>query len=133
MKTDHQDDDNPLLLTSIGHDKLQIGQRWSYRTRPLDSESTLVIVAIDRHRTGILVNIAIQKLNAGPNLKELLVPITLEHLEGELIDLLDEGVDVADHSGSYTNWKALVEKGKAGTFTTSPAAIVETIAAQRNP
>ena len=130
MKTDHQDDDNPLLLTSIGHDKLRVGQRWSYRARPVDPESTLVIVAIDRHCSGTLVNIAIQNLNAGPDLKELLVPITLEHLEGELIDLLDDGVDVANHSGSYTDWKALVEKGKAGTFTTSPAAIVETIAAQ---
>ena len=121
---------NPLLLTSIEHDKLEIGQRWTYHARSIDLESTLVIVSIDQHCSGILVNIDIQKLNAGPELKELLAPIDLKKLEGELIDLIEDGVDVAEHAEPYADWKALVEKGEAGAFTTSPAVIVETIASQ---
>lgn len=121
-------DDNPISLIPADHSKLKVGQRWTYHTRPVEPDSTLVIVALDRQISRIIVNISIEGLNAGNDLKGVLAPIALENLEGELTDMIEEGIDVSKHQESYFSWKELVEQGKAGVFTSSPAAIVATIA-----
>src|SRR3989338_928052 len=105
--------------------EFQVGQTWSYKTRPQDPlDSTFTLFKIDEETGEQLHNHQILHLRIDRvrmNSKKIQVqhmPFTRESLEESVVQLLKEEptlkLDDEGFLGSYNNWKKESEEGKAG-------------------
>lgn len=72
----------------------------------------------------LAVNALLQGHANDQHIVRALVPIDWAQLEPHLGRVVETGVDVGDHLGSYQEWKQAAEAGHAGVFTVSPAEIL---------
>ncbi len=45
--------------------RFRVGQRWSYRTRREDVESTALVVAVDEYAGGVVLNLFLDRIERG--------------------------------------------------------------------
>ena len=98
------------------------GQRWTYRTRPGEETSTLLVLGRDQSAAGeVAVSIRIEDITLRPpiggTVTELLhAPIEETALQESVTELLQEGLPLPADLGSYEEWRLAFEKGDAGAF-----------------
>ncbi len=98
------------------------GQRWTYRTRPGEETSTLMVLGRDQSAAGqVAVSIRIEDIVLRPpiggTITELMhAPIEETALRQSVTELLQEGLPLPSDLGSYETWRLEFEKGGAGAF-----------------
>jgi hypothetical protein len=111
------------------------GQRWSYRTRAGEPDSTLVILRIDEDpKAGRIVHVRIEGVSfasrngEGSSISSVgHAPIAEASVLPALGQIVETGCEIDDLEG-YFIWKKSFDAGKGGVFTISPAEVVEVIA-----
>ncbi len=112
-----------------------VGQVWSYRTRPGEEASRIYIARIDRDLgSKSIFHLYIDGLKLKNPLIEggvqdhlVHVPVSKEALEASVISMTQEGVIPPDISEGYIIWREAFEQGRAGVFTISLQQIVQYI------
>ena len=98
------------------------GQRWTYRTRPGEETSTLLVLGRDQSAAGqVAVSIRIEDITLRPPIGGVVTdlmhaPIEETALEQSVTELLQEGLPLPGDLGSYEDWRLAFEKGDAGAF-----------------
>lgn len=113
---------------------LRPGQRWTYRTRPGERESTLVITAIDADaRLGNIVHVRIDDVRLKTKHSRTgeatcigHAPIAEEAILPELVECVEHDVEIGD-KGGYGIWREGFDRGDAGIWTHAPAEVVHMI------
>ncbi len=107
------------------------GQVWSYKTRPDEKTSTLVILKVEQDKElGKIVHIAIRDLKMkGPNGRILTtanhLPFAAKSIDESVIKLLSEDEDLPNYLEGYTLWKQAFDAKKAGIYTIPVSEAVE--------
>ena len=109
------------------HLKYKAGQKWQLKTGAADEVDYVLVVAVDAHPSGEVLNIVIARTHALDGMPYLLAPISLQSLEPALDKLLESDVDVTEHLLSYEEWKIKAQKGRAGFFKVGVAEVVKII------
>ncbi|WP_193370384.1 hypothetical protein [Pelagibius marinus] len=113
----------------------EVGQLWSYRTRPGEEDSRLYIARIDRDMgSKPIVHVYVDRLKLKNPLLEakvqdhlVHVPISREALEASVISLIQKDVTPPDISEGYIIWREAFLEGRAGVFTISLQQVVQYI------
>lgn len=124
-----------LLAVPAMAASFEVGQVWSYRTRPGEDASRLYIARIDRDLSAkAIFHLYIDGLTLKNPLVEgevqdhlPHVPVSRETLEASVIALQAENVLPPDISEGYVLWREAFEQGRAGVFTLSVQEIVQYI------
>lgn len=112
-------------LASASDPTLAVGQRWSYRTRPDEDGSTLVIGRLERHPTfGEIAHISIFGLRIktpqrpdGVTSTLGHIPISVESLRSSLLELMGSGSPDENFEQGYAIWSDVVKDGEGGVFS----------------
>jgi len=112
-------------LASASDPTLVVGQRWSYRTRPDEEGSTLVIGRLERHPTfGEIAHISIFGLRIktpqrpdGVTSTLGHIPISVESLRSSLLELKGSGSPDENFEQGYAIWSDVVKDGEGGVFS----------------
>lgn len=118
-------------LSSAQNSPFRAGERWSYRTRPNESDSTFVVLRVETMPDS--QNVVHLRLE-GLRIPNTLAPSGLTEVAGHLPvaessvsqsakEKIGEG-ETIDLEG-YAQWKSEWEKGRAGIFTLSLAEIAD--------
>ena len=115
--------------------KYSVGQVWSYRTRPDESESKLYIVRVtESDKLGPIYNIFLDGLSLkNPHIEgdqDVLphAPVSAETLDASVTALVEtRHSDLPDISEGYQTWKEAFDAGNAGVFTIPVSNIVQYI------
>ena len=109
------------------------GQRWAYRTRPGEEDSTLVILRRELLGERAALHVQLQGLRLQNPLLEGGVqtflghlPVSEEAVRASVTQLLEIGVQ-ADDEGGYALWRGAYEREEAGIFTLPVAEIVQAL------
>jgi hypothetical protein len=124
------------IVRNVWDPRFTPGQRWSYRSRPVDIGSTLIITHIDDvPGIGVVIHIDVDKLNfyaVAPaphssfgNRVEHMV-IRRDSLDTSALDMLGI-VMLGDDSGAYRDWQ---ENCLGLTYSTTVADTIATLQAQ---
>jgi len=113
----------------------EVGQLWSYRTRPGEEDSRLYVARIDRDLgSKPIIHLYVDGLKLKNPLVEggvqdhlVHVPISREALEASVISLIQKDVTPPDISEGYVIWREAFLKGQAGVFTMSVQQVVQYI------
>lgn len=107
---------------------LEVGDIWSYHTRPGESASTLTILKIEQYPDlGQVVHIRIDGIHLVNPLKGNQIsaiphlPFRASAVQQSVTQRVGHAEQIADFSEGYTVWKTAYEAGKAGAFKTSVA------------
>lgn len=113
--------------------KYKAGQLWSYRNRPQEPNSALVIVKVDPSAAhGNIIHVSL----AGLRVKNPLavngytdfithMPFSEEAIDKSVVKLLLKDVGLPDYEEGYEVWKKEYEAGRASIFTGSVAEGIE--------
>ncbi|MEO3431161.1 hypothetical protein AAFN88_20065 [Pelagibius sp. CAU 1746] len=112
-----------------------VGQVWSYRTRPGEEASRIYIARVDRdfgakpifhlYIDGLKLKNPMLETNVQDHLVH--VPVSQEALEASVIAMTQDGVIPPDISEGYIVWREAFEQGRAGVFTMSLQQVVQYI------
>ena len=108
------------------------GQVWSYRTRPNEQGSTLLINKVESDaKLGSIFHISVSGVKVknrrapGSVTQELPhFPVSKKTLEDSVIKLVGSSAPNPAYREGYATWKQAFDAGKAGIFTISVAEIV---------
>lgn len=112
----------------------KVGQRWHYKTRPKEEESTFTIVKIERHPDhGYILHVSVEGVRVeNPFSTKGIVtviphlPFSHEALERSVTDLAEENVPLpTNFVEGYKIWQQAFNEGKAGIFTITVAEAVD--------
>lgn len=111
------------------------GQEWSYKTRPQDDGSTLIIAQIDKNeKLGNIIHISLINVNVkNPHIdggisKELPhFPVSEESLRNSVIEYKGMAKTIPPYQEGYKTWKEAFDDGKAGVFTIPVSEIVDVV------
>ncbi|SEI72189.1 hypothetical protein SAMN04488058_101437 [Deinococcus reticulitermitis] len=125
------------------------GQRWTYRTRPGEDTSTLLVLGCDLRRApegesgadgSRVVSVRLDRLRmigpegAGSWISELAhTPVAEANVRDSVLDLLEEGVPLPADLSGYHGWQLDYEKGEAGFFTVPIAEILDLLEGLMGP
>lgn len=112
-----------------------VGQVWSYRTRPGEEDSRLYVARVDRDLgSKPIIHIYVDGLKLKNPLFEggvqdhlVHVPISQEALVASVIAMTREGVIPPDISEGYVIWREAFLEGRTGVYTISVQQIVQYI------
>lgn len=112
-----------------------VGQLWSYRTRPGEEDSRVYIARVDRDfGSKAIYHLYIDGLKLKNPMLEggvqdhlVHVPVSKEALEASVISLIQSDVTPPDISEGYVIWREAFLNGQAGVFTISLQQIVQYI------
>lgn len=104
--------------------KFEVGQEWSYQTRPQESESTFIITRIDQGGPkGVIVHIYVKNLKMKNKLSQtgfndhiVHLPCSEKAILSSGIKLKNELVPLPDYKDGYLTWLKGFEQNKAGVF-----------------
>ena len=122
------------MTTPYGQADFQAGQRWTYRTRPGEDTSTVLILRRDDEPTGTVLHIALDGLRLGnphlpggvqPQLAH--APVTAEALRASVLELIQTGALLPTDDSGYRQWREAADRGEAGVFTLPLAEILDLI------
>jgi hypothetical protein len=113
----------------------EVGQVWSYRTRPGEDASRLYIARIDRNLGSqpifhlYIDGLKLKNPLAEGEVQDHLphVPVSRQTLEASVIALQQENVLPPDISEGYVIWREAFERGEAGVFTLSVQQLIQYI------
>lgn len=125
-----------MAIERIEDDVFRPGQAWSYKTRPHEPESRVLIGCVERTDRGAvvvhiqLVRVAIRSphIRSGSGIQTELghVPITKEALLASVVGRAEGNeLDEASFSGGYALWREAFDARGAGWFTLSVAEILQ--------
>ena len=122
----------PSVLADTTGSRYQVGQVWSYRTRPQEPQATLTVVKVESHpKLGTIVHVSLQGLQmknpqAPGGYSDTLshLPMSVEALDKSVIKLLREQDPLPDFQDGYEEWRRAFDKGEAGIFTLTVAEAV---------
>ncbi|MBL8299412.1 MAG: hypothetical protein JNN30_13825 [Rhodanobacteraceae bacterium] len=111
------------------------GEVWTYRTRPGESTSTLLINKIEsKLNFGQVFHISVRGVSiknprapGGVTTNLPHFPVSRKTLEDSALELVRSEVPDPCYLEGYEQWKQAFESGKAGVFTISVAEIVGVI------
>lgn len=113
------------VLSEVSNAKYHVGDQWTYRTRPGEGNSTLIIGKVEATpRLGVIVHISL----AGLHIKNAHAPSgyseTIAHMpfaEAALDKSVTAKVTTASvplaFADGYGEWRRAFDGGKAGAFT----------------
>lgn len=112
----------------------QAGQRWTYRTRPGEDTSTVLILRRDDEPTGTVLHVALDGLRLGnphvPGGVQMALghaPVTVDALRASVLELIQVHAHLPADEGGYRQWREAADRGEAGVFTLTIAEILDVI------
>lgn len=119
----------PAVATACHDDKLNVGQRWTYKTRPQEPNSTAIILRIDCNASGAVnaVHIRLEDVDLpkGPTERQHVaphVPMDRATLIADLRDMVGT-VDPLPEFPGYQDWL----DNKGGVFTLPIAKMLDVV------
>lgn len=107
------------------------GQRWTYRTRPGEDTSTLLILAREDSPAGGIVHIRVEGLRLRTTHGEQSdlphTPLAEASLRASVLELVEDGVPLPADTSGLQHWEAAYARGEAGFFTLDVAAVVAAV------
>jgi hypothetical protein len=108
------------------------GQVWSYKTRPGEENSTLLINKVDTDpRLGAIFHVSISDVSvrnprapSGVTSDLPHFPVSKQTLEQSCVKLLGERSPNADYREGYAEWRSAFDRGEAGVFSISVSEII---------
>jgi hypothetical protein len=106
-------------------DKYKSRQVWSYKTRPGEEQSRMIVLQVDHDpKLGTIVHVSLVGLHiksaASPNGETDQVghmPVTEQALNGSVVAIVGTVPELPSYQEGYAMWKDAVEHGKGGVFT----------------
>jgi hypothetical protein len=122
----------PTTLVDTTGSRYQVGQVWSYRTRPQEPQATLTVVKVESHpKLGTIVHISLEGLQmkhpqapGGYSNTLSHLPMAVEALDRSVVKLLHEKAPLPDFQEGYSEWRSAFDAGEAGIFTVTVAEAV---------
>lgn len=98
------------------------GQRWTYRTRPGEETSTLLVLGRDQNAEGLVaVSLKVEDISLSPPIGGTITelqhaPLTEDALRRSVLELLQEDVPLPGDPATYEAWRLAFETGEVGAF-----------------
>jgi hypothetical protein len=116
------------------------GQVWSYKTRPGEEKSTLLINKVEADpRLGSIFHVSVSgvsvrnsRVPADVTSELPHVPVSKQTLEQSCVKLVGKSPFNPDYLEGYTEWRSAFDQGNAGLFSVSIAEIIDGIEAAIN-
>ncbi len=113
--------------------KYKPGQKWSYKTRPGEEDSYLIVLKVDKDaKLGNIIHIALRKLkmknelsrdgSVSENVNHM--PFSQEALDKSGLKLLEEKTDLPDFAEGYQMWREAFDAGRGGVYSITVAEVV---------
>jgi hypothetical protein len=123
-----------LVDTTEG--KYQVGETWSYRTRPGEEGSFVTVLKVESSpATGVIVHLRVDGLRidnpASPDgVSETIghMPLAEQAVDASVTARLSGGAPVVGPDEGYWEWRRAFEAGEAGVWTVTVAEAVDSIA-----
>jgi hypothetical protein len=104
--------------------KFQAGQVWTYKTRPQEQSSTLVIVKIEQDaKQGTIVHVRITGLKIeNPYSSDMFsheishMPISENALANSVLKMIDDNGEMGNYQEGYDTWRQAFDADEAGIF-----------------
>lgn len=117
---------------NAGDAKFQVGQKWSYHSRPGEEQSYFIVVKIDNDpKLGKIIHIAVRGLKMkNPRSPDGFsndvnhMPFAEEAIEKSAVKLLKEKVELPGFEEGYRIWREAFDGGRAGIYTITVAEAV---------
>jgi hypothetical protein len=108
------------------------GEVWSYKTRPGEEKSTVLINKVEAHdKLGKIFHISVygvkvknRRSDGGITSELPHFPVSTETLDKSLTKVIGHSKPNPDYIEGYNTWKDALDAGQAGIFTISISAIV---------
>ncbi len=108
------------------------GQVWSYKTRPGEEKSTVLINKVETHeKLGKIFHISVEGVKvanrrhpSGVTTELPHLPVSEETLKKSLVKLVGKQTPNPNYIEGYTTWKLAFDAGDAGIFTISVSELV---------
>jgi hypothetical protein len=108
------------------------GQVWSYKTRPGEENSTLLINKVEADpRLGAIFHVSVSGVSVKNSRAPSGVTSTLPHfpvskqtLEQSCVKLIGKGPSNTEYREGYAEWRTAFDQGKAGIFSISISEII---------
>ena len=122
--------------------KYKPGQKWSYKTRPGEEDSYLIVLKVDKDpKLGNIIHIALRKLkmknerspDGSPSENVNHMPFSQEALDRSDPKLLAEETDLPDFADGYQMWREAFDARRAGIYSITVAEAVTVTEAGLNP
>lgn len=126
----------PLFaMSDVRAQEFKEGQVWSYRARPNEPGSTLLIDKVESDaRLGFIYHISVtgvrvKNRRASDGVTEDLphLPVSRKTLEDSVVKIVGNAAPNLSYLDGYATWKQAFEAGNAGIFTITVAEIVDFI------
>jgi len=124
----------------------QPGQEWSYKTRPGEEGSTLVICKVDLHpKMGTIIHISLRGLNIKNPLQKTgfsdvitHLPLTEDAIDKSVVKMQSKSTKLPedlqeDFQLAYEDWRAAFEEGKATILGSTLSETLDYIESSINP
>lgn len=122
--------------------KYRPGQKWSYKTRPGEEDSYLIVLKVDKDpQLGDIIHIALRKLKMknehipegsfSENVDHM--PFSQEAIDKSGLKLLEEKTDVPDFAEGYQMWREAFDAKRAGVYSITVAEAVNVMEYGLNP
>lgn len=112
------------LLADTEDDKFKVGQRWKYKTRKHEKESTLLILKIEESLNETIIHVAIKGLNIknprafngiSQNIRHL--PFSKKALAQSVTKLKSKKNPIPEYESGYKEWKDAYLAGEGGILS----------------
>lgn len=118
--------------------KYKPGQKWSYKTRPGEEDSYLIVLKVDKDaKLGNIIHIALRKLkmknelspdgSVSENVNHM--PFSQEALDKSGLKLLEEKTDLPEFAEGYQMWREAFDGGRGGVYSITVAEAVNVVEA----
>lgn len=122
-------------------EKYRPGQKWSYKTRPGEEDSYLVVLKVDKDpQLGNIVHVALRKLkmkneltpdgSVSENVNHM--PFSQAALDKSGLKLLEEKTDLPAFAEGYRMWREAFDAERAGVYSITVAEAVAVMEAALN-
>jgi TonB family protein len=122
-------------------EKYKSGQKWSYKTRPGEEDSYLIVLKVDKDpKLGNIIHIALGKLkmknelspdgNISENVDHM--PLSQDALDKSGLKLLEEKTDLPDFAEGYQMWREAFDADRGGVYSITVAEAVNVTEAGLN-
>ena len=115
--------------------EFEAGQLWSYKTRPGDESSLVLINLVESvPKLGTVYHISVLKVhmpswadNSRPEIDLPHFPVLKETLEKSLIAHVGERAPLDAYRNGYDTWRSAFDATRAGAFTVSVAEVISMV------
>ena len=112
-----------VVSLSCISEEYEPGQIWNYKTRSLESTSTLMILKVEKYDDlGEVIHIRVDGINMvnpklGNEIDEIPhLPFKKSAIDLSVTKLVKKVKDIPEYKDGYNTWKEAYDAGKAGAF-----------------